>query len=176
MAALLTVLEGLVASGHTQYYGIECAQFTVAEGAAAADAPPAQPLRPIFELAEALVGRAAQERKKIVDRLVAAGVAPAALPLMLGNTVARRGPGVLPLPALDPSLSQPAEPATPHSPTDAVASGAPDSEVPGGSPALQQPHSDGPLPEDHHLACISYPLNLGAADALLPLVLDRQGK
>ena len=170
MAALLNILEGLVASGHIQYYGIESDAFTVAETSTAASnqdstAPvaPAQPLRELFELAEALSGQAKQQRKEIVAQLVKDGVKSADVPERLGNTVSRRGI----------VGSQSESPITPETSSPPLSNADPDSAIAAASSALSTEH---PLPDDHHLVCITYPLNLGHCDALIPTVLDRQGK
>lgn len=166
VVALLTVLEALVASGHTQYYGLECESFAVAPPAEGA--PPSQPLRSIFELAEAMGGHATQRRKRLLAELAAAGVPEGEVASRLGNTVGRRGGGA---PAQQgqgqegaaPPADAPAPPAAAPAPAPAVVG------APADSPPLQ-------ISEEHHLACVTYPLNLGRVDALLPSVLDRQGK
>ena len=153
MAALLACLEGLVASGHTQYYGVESAAFTVADSDTSVAA---QPLRDLFELAEAQAGKAAGIRKTIVEELAAAGVTPEGLAARLGNTVGRNANGVVPTVPVPVVRAKGWRP-PPLSRSKGAAEG----------------H---PLPDDHHLVCIAYPLNLGLCDALLPTVLDKQGK
>jgi hypothetical protein len=138
IAALLRILEELVATGHIQFYGVESEAFTVIDGAAMPQQH--QPLRQIFELAEAVAGHAHSQRVKLVAAFKSAGVSDADLPQHLGNSASRPGAKHKPL------------------------STEPDS----GPMRLQ--------PDQHHLVCITYPLNLSRDSAVLPTVLDKHGK
>ena len=164
MRALVAELEGLVASGHIQYYGIGCETFTAVAGGASGAAPGlrGQPLKELVAAAEGARGLAAKRRAELQAAAAAAGA-----PLLLGNRTSR--PDV----ASADGSGQVVQVWKQGQPTIANNNSNNNSNNSGSSSSSDsskaRPHPD---PDGHHLVSLTYDLSPVKPDVILPSVVD----